>query len=577
MSLASIQILAGSALQTAQYQIAVATENVSDASDTGATQKTYTSSSSDTLISALDTGTVTRLANAYLSKTNNSAASTAGASSTISAYLQSYDAALGSTSSDDDVSSLLTDFQTAISSLQASPTSSSDQDSVVSAASSLAEGISSLSSTIQSLRTQASDDIGTTVASINSDLSDLQSLNQQITAADNAGVDATSLEDQRDTTLNDLSSLIGINYYTNSSNQVVVYDQGGDLLLGSSAATLTYSTSSDLSASTTYPGSISGIEVNGTDITSSVTSGTLGGLIQLRDDILPEQQDSLDQLATGVIDQANAATNSATSYPAPNSLTSAGTVSASDSFSATGTVRIAVTSSSGQVVSTTDLDLSSYSTVSDLLAGLNSISGISASINSSGQLVIQSTDSSDGVAINGMTSSVGSSGQSFSDYFGFNDLFTGTDASTIAVSGSIADDPSTLPTATLSDASGLAAGDTGISSGDSSGIEALANALSDSVSLAADGSAAAQTTSLANAASAFVSGAASTISTASTTASNDSSLYSAATTALSNATGVNVDQQTALLTQYQNQYEAIAQLMSTAKSLYSTLITMMES
>jgi len=40
---------------------------------------------------------------------------------------------------------------------------------------------------------------------------------------------------------------------------------------------------------------------------------------------------------------------------------------------------------------------------------------------------------------------------------------------------------------------------------------------------------------------------------------------------------VSTDQQTALLTQYQNQYEAIAQLMTALKSMYSSLITMMES
>ena len=577
MSLTSIQTMATSALLTAQYQMAVASANIADASTTGATQKTYTPTSSVSLTSALTTGEVTRITDAYLSKTVNVSAGANAASSTVNTYLQSYDSALGSLSNSDDVSSLLTSFQDALSTLAGSPSSSSDQSAVVSDASGLATSISSLSSTIQSLRTQASSDIGATVGAINTDLQTLQTLNQQIAAADNAGSDATSLEDQRDSTLTDLSSMIGVDYYTNADNQLVVYDQGGDQLLGGQAATLSYASTGALSASTSYPGSISGIMVNGTDITGSITSGTLGGLIQLRDDILPGQQDQLNQLASGLIDAANAATNTGTAYPAPNSLTSAASVSASDSFSATGVARIAVTSSTGAVVSTSDLDLSSYSTVSDLLAGLNGISGISASISSSGQLVIQATDSSDGVAINGMTSSVGASDQSFSSYFGFNDLFTGDDASTIAVSSALTADSADLPTGTLSDSASLAVGSTGISAGDTSALTALADALDTSISLPATGSAAAQTASLADAATSFVSNAASVISSASTTATTNDSVYTAAQSALSNATGVSVDQQTALLTQYQNQYEAIAQLMSAAKSLYSTLITMMES
>lgn len=576
MSLNSILLTAGVALQNTQYQIAVATENVSNASQTGATQKTWenTSPASDSV--ALSQGTVIRAANAYLSKTVNSAAATSGASTAISASLQNYDSALGSVVNGDDVSSLLTTFQTALSTLASAPSSTSDKSAVVTAASNLASGISGLSDSIQTLRTQASADIGTTVTAINSDLKTLQSLNSQISAASSTGADTSSLLDQRDTTLADLSSKMGVQSYVNSSGQLMVYDQGGDQLLGDQAATLTYANTGQLSASTSYPGQISGIMVNGNDITSTVTTGALGGLIQLRDSILPAQQDQLDQLATSLISTANAATNAGSASPPPSSLTSDGTVSASDSFSATGTVRIAVTSSSGTVVSSTDLDLSSYASVSDLLSGLNSISGISASINSSGQLTIQTTSSSNGVAINGMTSSVGASGQSFSDYFGFNDLFSGDSAATIGVSKTLTNDPSDLPTGTLNSAASLAAGASGVTTSDASAITALGTALTTAQSVAADGTATARSSSLTDLATNFVSNAASVISAASDASDNDSSVLSAAQNALSNATGIDVDQQTALLTQYQNQYEATAQLMSSAKAMFTTLITMMQ-
>lgn len=577
MSLTSILASATAALQTTQYEIAVTSENVANASTTGATQKTYTVDTPISLTSALTAGEVTRITDTYLSKTVNSLSAAAGASSTINSYLQSYDSDLGSTSDSSDISSLLSSFQSALSSLSASASSSTaDTASVVSAATNLADSISGLASNIQSLRTQASGDISTTVSSINTELKTLQTLNSQIAAAQETGTDATSYEDQRDTTLTDLSSMIGVNYYTTANNQLVVYDQGGDQLLGSQAATLSYTSTGQLSADTTYPDSIAGITVNGTDITGSVTTGSLGALIQLRDTTLVNQQDKLDQLASGLIDAANTVTNAGTANPAPNSLTSNTTVASSDSFSATGDVRIAVTDSSGDVVSTTDLDLSSYSTVSDLLTGINSISGLSASISSSGALVITASDSADGVAINNMSSSVGSSDQSFASYFGFNDLFTGDSASTIAVSSTLAADSSTLPTAVLSNSSTLAAGDTAMTSGDFTTISDLSSALTSSVTLAADGTAVSQTTSIADAATAFVSNAASVISTASTTAADDSTTLSTAQNSLSDVTGIDANQQTALLTQYQNQYEAAAQIMTSVKSMYSTLITMMQ-
>ena len=77
-------------------------------------------------------------------------------------------------------------------------------------------------------------------------------------------------------------------------------------------------------------------------------------------------------------------------------------------MSATGTVRIAVVGQSGNLVSYQDLDLSQYTTVGDLVNAINGISGLSASIDASGHLSIAATTAGDGVAINEMTSSVGS-------------------------------------------------------------------------------------------------------------------------------------------------------------------------
>lgn len=575
MSLTSALATAASALTNTQYQIATVSANVANASTKGATEKTYTVTTPASLTESLSAGTVSRLTNSYLSNTVNTSASASNASSVINSYLTSYDDALGSTSGSDDISSLLSSLQSALTTLQSSPSNSSDQSAVVSAASSLATSITSLSGAIQSLRTQASNEISSTIGSVNTDLQNLQTLNSEIQAGTNAGEDVSSLEDQRDTTLTDLSSLINVQYYTNSNNQLVVYDQSGDQLLGASAATLTYATTSTLSAQASYPDNgVSGILLNGKDITESVSGGALGGLIQLRDTILPGQQDELNQFASSLIGAVNAATSAGTSDPPPNSLTGSTTVSGSDAFSGTGSITVSTTNSSGTVVSTASLDLSSYSTVSQVVDALNGISGVSASINSAGDLTIAAGASSNGVAINGSGGSVGSQGESFSQYFGFNDLFTGSNATDIGVSSSVAADPSSLPTGTLS--ASAAVGSAGVTAGDSSAVTALLAALTAKQTLPASGSAGATTTSLAGAASNFIANAASLVSNASSTATTDSTTYTTAQNMLSNATGINSDDQTALLTQYQNQYEAAAQLISAVKSMYSTLITMME-
>lgn len=565
MSLSSIIGAAGSALTASQTRIAVANLNVANADDLTYTRKTVTSAVSTTT-QTLSDATILRVADSYLSKTVLKTAAAAGGDAVTDSYMQSYDAALGSTATGDDVSSLLTAFATALSALS-SGASATTKAQLAADASSLAQGIKSLSGEVQALRTQANTQIETTVGEVNTSLKTLASLNSQIATVTAQGGDTTSLEDQRDAALTTLSGLMGVNSYVTSDNQLRVYTTGGDALLGTTAATLGYTASSTLGATATYPGSISGILLNGKDITASQTTGELGALVTLRDTTLPAEQDELDALAATLIAQVNAVTNAGSSVPAPSSLTSAGTVSATDAFSATGTLRVAVTDSSNKVVSTQDLDLSSYSKVGDLITALNGVSGLTASIDSDGKLTIATTNSANGVAL-------ADDGAGISAKFGFNNLFSGASASDIGVSSKLTSDASGLPTAALSTTSTLAAGSLALASGDSTIADKLSSLLNASVSFAATGGQAAKTVSLASYAASFVSGAATMISAAATQSANSTAANEAATSRLQNLTAVNIDEELANLTQYQSQYEANAQLISMAKDLFDALVSM---
>src|SRR3546814_18183324 len=72
-----------------------------------------------------------------------------------------------------------------------------------------------------------------------------------------------------------------------------------------------------MTANETYPGTISGITINGTatDITADITAGKLGALIQMRDEQLPAMSDQLDQLAAQLRDQVNQVHNRGANTP----------------------------------------------------------------------------------------------------------------------------------------------------------------------------------------------------------------------------------------------------------------------
>ena len=171
-----------------------------------------------------------------------------------------------------------------------------------------------------------------------------------------------------------------------------------------------------------------------------------------------------------------------------------------------------------------------------------------------------------------MTSSVGSSGQGFSDYFGLNDLLTGTNASDIAVRSDLLNGSTALPTSTLSDASTLTTGSSVLSSGSQTVVNDLYSALAGSTSFAAAGGLAATTGSFANYAASIVSNLA-------TKASRASSIYTAKETAqstysssLSSESGVNLDQESARLSSLQNEYSAASELITTIDQMFSSLI-----
>lgn len=569
MSLTSILASTGAALTTAQYQIAIAQTNVANADDANYSRKTVSTTATTTTL-AVSSATVTRAADAYLAKAVDKSAAAAGRDEAIDTYLQSYDASLGSVDGDDDVSSLLTAFQTALTSLASSSTAST-KASAVSAATSLASSIKSLSGEIQSLRSQANLEVAETVDTINGALDTIKTLNDEIVSTTAAGGDVSDLEDRRAASVTSLSSLMGVTTYKTSDNRVMIYAAGGEQLLGASAAKLSYDASSSLSADAVYPGAIAGVTVNGKDITTSITSGKLGGLITLRDDILVDEQDALDQLASTLIALANTAANTGSASPPANSLISAMTISGADAFGATGSLRVAVTNASGVVVSTQDLDLSAYATVDDLVAGLNTISGVNASI-VDGKLTIAATSSTNGVALADIGASV--AGQGFSDYFGFNDLFSGDSADDIAVSARLMADASKLPVATLDATGVLAVGDVAIASGGSGAASAISSALSADGTFTAAGKLTAGQSSLLDYASALVSTAATTISAAATQAQTTGDAHDAAVSRLANLTTVNLDEELAMLETYQQVYQANAQLASIVQDLFDVLVSM---
>lgn len=581
MSLDIARLIAFSGLSATQVQISVTSSNISNADTTGYTTKTANQSSSVT--NGVGTGVtvtgITSTVDKLLLKSLIGATSELGAADTTNTYLTSLQKLYGSTGTSDDSSTgtslanTLASLESALSSLASTPSSASLQSNVVSALDDVASQLRETSSGIQKLRSNTDRDIDSSVDDVNKDLQQIADLNAEIKQVAASGQSTADLEDQRNTALQDLASRMNVSYFTASNGDLQVYTTSGQALVDSTAHTISYTTSANVTSSTTF----SAISVNGVDITSQIKSGDIGALVTLRDKTLPAAQSQLDQLAQQLSSALNSVSNGASSVPPPTSLTGTTTVASTDALSATGTVRLAVSDQSGNLVSYGDLDLSSYATVGDLVTAINGISGLSASVDADGHLTVSATGSGNGVAINEMTSSVGSSGKGLSEYFGLNDIVTGTSAADIAVSKSILNGTSELPLATLDSSSTLTAGSQVLSSGSATVINALYDTLTGSRSFASAGGLSASTGSFADYAATIVADVASKASQASSAYTAKETAQSTYADSLSSQSGVNLDEESARLSTLQNKYSAASALIQAINTMYSALLNAVQS
>ncbi len=580
MSLRVASSIATSALRTSEVGIAVASSNVANADTDGYTRKTASNvtRSTGTNISSVDVTAVSSNVDRYLLKTLVAAQSDLGYTDTRNGYLDHMQSAFGSVSDDDssgtDIGLMIDALADTLGTLATSPESESAKATTVQDLSDLAETLRSTSSTVQSLRAQADDEIASTVDSINETLNSIGSLNDQIVKGKALGQNVTDLEDQRNTALKSLATNIDVTYQVDDNGLMRISTASGKSLLDSKVHELSYTPAASVSASTVYGASgtsgFNGIMLNGTDITGSSLGGTLGALVQLRDTDLPAQQAGLDELATTLMDSLNAIQNQGTSYPTPQSLTGTETVAAGDALKVTsGTLRVAVADSSGTAAEVLDIDLSTKSTLQDVVDAINTMSNASASISADGKLVISATDSSNGIALGGDDGA-------FSTAYGMNDLLTGTGASNIKVATRIAADSSLLATGALSSTSGLSASDTVLTSGEGSVAKALSAAFSDSQSFDTAGSLSARKTTFAGYAGAVIQGAATLADTASAAYDSQNTYTSSLESTFSSQSGVNVDEETAAISTLQSAYEAAAAVMKTLQEMFDTALDMVQ-
>jgi flagellar hook-associated protein 1 FlgK len=199
-------------------------------------------------------------------------------------------------------SSLLQALSTALQTYSAAPGNNSAAASVLSAAQNLGNGLNAASATVQGVRETADRNMATSVATINSLLSQFRQVNTTIVNGTATGADITDALDRRGALLQSLSQQIGVTTTSSSNGSMSIYTDSGATLFDTSARTVTLTPTTTFSASTVGAAVyVDGVPVTGANATMPIQSGALAGLAQLRDNVATQYQSQLDSIAGGLV------------------------------------------------------------------------------------------------------------------------------------------------------------------------------------------------------------------------------------------------------------------------------------
>jgi flagellar hook-associated protein 1 len=200
-----------------------------------------------------------------------------------------------------DIGSQISNLFSSISQLSTNPSSIALRQGVLTAASNLTLTFNNTASNLAAQRSNLDLNVVQSVQQVNTLTQQIAGLNGQITTLQNLGQEAGIFIDQRDVLINQLSGLIDVSEIKSDSGITLTTSNGTALVSGTRSFSLT-----------TQPGA-SGVQhifSQGNDITSTLSSGALGGLIQVRDQKIPALLTSLDTLASGLATAFNSANTS---------------------------------------------------------------------------------------------------------------------------------------------------------------------------------------------------------------------------------------------------------------------------
>jgi len=303
-SLSSSLAIASQALQAQELEIQVTNNNIANVNTAGYTRETVNLAEADpTQAGSLSVGNgveiqgIQSVRDELLSlriQQQTSQQSSAEAQVNALTQIESLFPTTGTS-----LSSSLTSFFSSLSALSANPTNAADRQTAIESAQTVVNQFNSISQGLTGPTSTLDTTVKTDVAQVNQLSAQAASLNLELVQQQAAGQNTGTISDQLNQVETQLAGLTNISVTHNGQGDSIITGSGTPLVLGTQSYALSTQTGSD--------GHQQVLDSNGADITSSITSGDIGGTLQVRDTQIPAILNSLDTLANQFATSFNAA------------------------------------------------------------------------------------------------------------------------------------------------------------------------------------------------------------------------------------------------------------------------------
>ena len=308
--MADILSIGNSALAAAQVGLSTTGHNIANASTPGYSRQIVVqaaaqaqSSGNGFIGQGTEVASVTRAFNDILAKQVVNSQAASSSSQVYSTQLSSISNMLSDASAG--LNPAISDFFNSVSDLAANPSDTATRQTMLSNAQSLVDRLQSTNSRLNSTRDDVNTQLTSAVDQVNTYAKQIANLNSSIeNAVSTTGNTPNDLMDQRDLLVTELSKQIKTTVVPQGQGSYNIYVGNGlPLVIGKSVMSLT------TTSSTTDPSQIDiAYQSSGKSTvlgTSSLTGGTIGGLLQFRTESLDSIQNQVGQIALVLGDTFN--------------------------------------------------------------------------------------------------------------------------------------------------------------------------------------------------------------------------------------------------------------------------------